>query len=651
MSSGYTPYLISELKTGISTYLSPWMRPADAFDPLVNAYVNRGAITKRNGFSQFGATLADAKPVMGIMRYVNESTGANQLLAATTQHLYLYNGTSAYTDITPAAGPFTGTIRNFFNYTNWQPTVTDKSTIYMTNNKDPVTAWNGSGLATIPTIPIDSTVTPETISTSLDVKVYKQRLLFIRPSLKTAGVTENQTIRWSSINNGNAAAGTINAKADVAGNGGELAAPTGDIIQCAEFIRDILVVFFTHSTWIFRYTGLESQPFRWDKVNDSRNVTAPYASVDYDEYCTAVGNTGFIACSGSNVERYDIPIIDYYETKISGKYYAQSFAQRYDNLNQTWMLYVSSNADPTKFPLVGGVAPGSDSALIYNYLEKSFATYTFGKPLTCLGTFYNNTDTTWADFPTLPWEDTDRTWDSYVSQIDAPILLAGDTTGHIYLMDDSDSVTDDGEIVVPDIVTTRWNPLIASGQKTQFGWIDIYYSAVSTNAPDPIAVTLYFYAGNSNDWASSRTLTLDAPIQSKSLTVATGTGGSAYSGTIVVTNPIIPGTLLISALTSSGIEDFNDDGAGILVGSLGDVGTINYNTGAWTLTLTVRTIALGQPITAKYNVNRSDAYNFKRVYINIIDEFLQMEIDPSLNSVMQFLGFILWVKPAGRLPQ
>jgi hypothetical protein len=42
-------------------------------------------------------------------------------------------------------------------------------------------------------------------------------------------------------------------------------------------------------------------------------------------------------------------------------------------------------------------------------------------------------------------------------------------------------------------------------------------------------------------------------------------------------------------------------------------------------------------------------FTFKRIYINLIGEFIQMEIDPDVDSYMQFLGFILWVSPAGRL--
>lgn len=546
MGSQLQAFLISEFKSGINTYLQPWIRPQDAFQPLINAYVYRGTINKRNGYTQFGSTLADGKPVMGIMRYIDETTGAISLVVATTVNLYLYDpGTNSFGAVTTPP-TFTGNITNFFNWTNWQASVGATSYLYFANNKDNIGTFDGTAyVALVPVIDGAG----QTITTCLDVQVYKQRLLSIRPTFSVDGI-QNQGIAWSAVQNDSL------WRQDIAGQGGFLAAPTGDIIQSAEFIRDVLVVFFTNSTWIFRYTGNDSAPFRWDKLNSSKTTSSPYASVTYDERCTSQGNTGFIACDGVNVQRYDIPIIDYYETNISEQYYGQSFSQRYDNLNQAWTLYVSNNRDPSQFPLVGGVAPGSDSALVYNFLENTWATYTWSRPLTCLGLFYAQSGATWAS-TTTAWEDLDQTWNSFTNQKSAPILLAGDTTGHIYYMDDGDAVTDNGTSIVPDIITTRWNPILQLGQKVQFAYIDIYYYVASVDPANPISVTLNFFVDNSDNVAASRTLTMDGPSQSE--------------------------------------------------------------------------------------------YAFKRIYLNLIGEFVQMEIDPSVDSFMQFVGFIIWARPAGRM--
>jgi len=539
------PFLISEFKTGINTYMQPWIRPADAFEPLVNAYIYRGTVNKRNGYVQYGNDVPDGNPIMGIMRYINETTGAISLVIATTVNLYLYDpGTGNYNAVTTPP-TFTGNITNFFNWTNWQASSGATSYLYFVNNKDNIGRFDGTAYTALVPV-IDGA--GQTITTALDVQVYKQRLLAIRPTFSTNGV-QNQGIAWSAVQNDSL------WKEDIAGQGGFLAAPTGDIIESAEFIRDVLVVFFTNSTWIFRFTGIDSAPFRWDKVNNSKSTNAPYASIAYDERCTSIGNTGLIACDGVNVQRYDVPIIDYYETNFSEEFYGQSFSQRYDNLNQAWTLYVSTNPNPV-FPKVGGVAPGSDSALVYNFLENTWATYKWSIPLTCLGLFYNQTGDTWASLNKSPeneWQNMQQTWNATQGQEAAPILLAGDTTGHVYQMDIG--LDDNGTEFDVDIVTTRWNPILKLGQKTQFCYIDIYYRIISSN----VSVTLDFYVDNStrSTPTTTRTLTLDGPV------------GSDYS--------------------------------------------------------------------------------FKRVYINLIGEFIQMEIDPDDEASIQFVGFIIWARPAGRL--
>ncbi len=202
--------------------------------------------------------------------------------------------------------------------------------------------------------------------------------------------------------------------------------------------------------------------------------------------------------------------------------------------------------------------------LIYNFLENNWATYTFPIPMTCMGLFYNQSGTIWANLQ-QSWENTPVPWNAYFNQSRAPILLMGDTTGHIWFMDNGNEVTDKEYVgddivdipIVPDIVSTRWNPAIELGQKIQFGYIDIYYYIASTDPNNPITVTLNFYMDNSENIAASRSLTLSGPSNSE--------------------------------------------------------------------------------------------YTIKRVYVNLIGQFIRMEIDPDVNAFMQFLGFILWVRPSGRL--
>jgi hypothetical protein len=541
----YKPYRIAEFKTGTYSYLQPWIRPADAFEPLTNAYIYRGTVNKRAGMSQFGNTLADNNPVMGIMQYIAQN-GTISLVVASTVNLYVYNPGANTFGLVGTHPTFTGNITQFFNWTNWQPTTASTPLLWMCNNKDRVTTYDGTN-ANQPTITIDGSGT--TITTALDVVVYKERLLLIRPTLSSGGI-QNQSIYWSAQFN------PANWLVDTAGNGGFSVAPTSDSIQSVEFIRDNLLVFFTNSTWLFKFTGNANDLFQWVKINDSKSTTAPYGSISYDERSTSVGATGLIASDGVNVQRYDIPIIEYYENNFSIEYIEQTFAQRYDNLNQGWMLYVSNE---TPFPLVGSVAPGSDSALVYNFVENTWSTYTFSFPMTCLGLFYRPQGTTWASL-TQAWEDTDMPWNAYSGQKDMPILLGGGTDGKVYFLDDQTQVEDNGHTITSDIVTTQWNPVIEAGQKMQFGYIDIYYYVASVDAANPIFFDINFYADDSNNVVATRRLTMDGPAGSE--------------------------------------------------------------------------------------------YYFKRIYLNLIGQFVKMEFiqdSTSLNSYFQLVGFIIWIKPAGRL--
>lgn len=548
MSSALTPSLISEFKTGINTYLQPWIRPYDAFSILQNAYIYRGSIIKRNGYTLFKALPSDTNPIMGIMQWVNASDGTNQLVVASKIKLYYWNGTDF---VAATASPtFTGSIANFFNWTNWLPDISVPSLLWLTNNKDKVTTYNGlTHTAAQPDLFVYEDHS-DYISTCLDVKVYKERMLYISPTLNTGGV-QPQSIYWSAQKN------PTNVVNDVEGNGGFSEAPTSDLIQSCEFVRDVLVVFFTHSTWLFRFTGLDNDPFIWQKLNVSKNTNSPYSSISYDERCTSFGSTGLIACDAVNVQRYDIPIVDYYENEIQQKYYPQVFSQRYDNLNQSWSLYVSR---ANTFPVIGGVAPGSDRALIYNFFENTWATYLFTIPLTCLGTFYVPTSPTWQSL-TNSWDSSDFPW-AYYKQETAITLLAGDTTGNVWYMDNGGVSTDNGTHIPIEVLGTQWNPSIQLGSKLQFVYIDIYYQIVSTDPSKPVKVRINFYNDNSDTYAISKIMTLDGNVQ----------GGKT----------------------------------------------------------------------------------FKRVYINLIGEFVQIEItqidlEPFFDSTVQFFGFILWTKDSGRL--
>jgi len=453
---------------------------------------------------------------------------------------------------------FTGTTANFFNATNWHDpiqVVGGSGSLYLTNNIDRITLFDGTKLSR-PPFPITNanniTFTND-ILFCLDIDVYKNSLIVQRPFLVGATNVSGQSFRWSAINN------PTNLVEDVSGNGGEASAPTQDFIASSEFLRDVLVVLFYNSTWLFRFTNNSFTPFRWDKVNNTKSTNAPYGTLPYDERVTAMGQKGLIACDGVNVQRYDLPIIDLF-AQINQKYFAQCFGIRFDTTNQSWMTFVNSK-NPAQTT--------SDQILVYNFLENSWAVYLL--PMSCFGTFQNQENITWASFAVgqayeSTWEDADMTWDYYNFLTIAPLLLGGGFDGIVYTMNqgvqDDDYNSQDSVSSLVDIpctiTSTRWNPFIQTGQKVQFGWVDFYYSV-----NEDCDLTVSFFTDNSgNPIAPSQTVTLSAD----------GTDGTAQSG-----------------------------------------------------------------------------FAMKRVYINAMGEFIQMQIESSSASGFQINGFILWCRAAGRL--
>lgn len=527
---------------------------------------------------------------------------------------------------------FTGDSSNFFNATNWiAPSyyATNPGILYMTNNADRITTFDGTSLARppFPVTAAHNTTFTNDIAHALDVDVYKNRFLVQLPTLVTPDVTvpPAQTIYWSAINS------PTNLISDVTGNGGFLSAPTDDRMQASEFLRDQLIVFFQNSTWTFRFTGSDFAPFRFDKINNSKSTNAPYGTISYDERVTSMGAKGLIACDGVNVQRYDTAIIDQF-LDINQNRFIQCYGLRFDTINQSWMLYPSAETNATL----------SDKVLVYNFIENTWATYDL--MLSCLGLYFITSDATWASFaPTgsnpLAWDQAEFTWNSYLLQELSPVLLGGATSGgFVYELDNGDS--------------------------------DERQTAIQEN-------------------------------------IAFGTGITSYSGTLTYF-PVVPGTFAPTDV----VETFTDNSNGTLTGSGGGTGTINYVTGAWTLTFAVAVVtgiaifanytaikpveidasvtstrwnpftAMGQKvqfgyIDVYYQINdectlditffidNSEApattrtltldgptnsdVAFKRIYINIVGEFLRMNIENDQTESFKIFGMVLWASASGRL--
>jgi len=131
--------------------------------------------------------------------------------------------------------------------------------------------------------------------------------------------------------------------------------------------------------------------------------------------------------------------------------------------------------------------------------------------------------------------------------------------------------------------------------------------SLSSNMANIVAGDLFkisldsaFYTIASVDGTSYR-CTLSSRYSNSLYTIAivneqidTGDGSKSYSGTLAHL-PSIPGTTAFA--DGSNIESFSDNGAGILTGSLGGTGIVNYETGVVSLEF-FKNVSIGSPIYA-----------------------------------------------------
>lgn len=389
-------------------------------------------------------------------------------------------GTSADFTISyqTSADYFSGTSADLVQFANWN----DK--LYMTNNTDKITTYDGSTLAREPLgitkANVDAYVND--IESALSLAVFKNRLLLIRP--KENGNVQGIRISYSKVNN------PTNFAYDIAGNGGYVDAPSGSWIMGASLFQDILICPFANGLFNFRYTASSTEPFRFESQSIDTNCYAPYAIQSFDSGVTFLGQKGYMQSTGAAVQRYDLNIPNYCTENIDLDYGAICYAKKFDAYNQMWTLYVSNGSEST-YP---------DKALVYNYLEKTWATFDF--PFTCLGISDVTADGIWDDCYEI-WDEMDTQWDYALYQAKAKFLAAGDTTGHVYKLFTSPS--DKGSTFNFNMSSVEWNPFIKQGKRINTPYIDIFY-----NANEGAEVTVDFFVDSSLTPAISRTFTLTA---------------------------------------------------------------------------------------------------------------------------------------------
>ena len=415
-------------------------------------------ITDNGNGALVGAQLDPAQP-----NFINYFTGEwvmNFLVGQEPQNTYFTDFFSCiYGDV------FTGDFKNFFSTVNYQ------NKLFFTNAIDGPFYYDGMCVKYLNTTlnPANTkTVYPYQLTKVLHVTVNRERLLLMAPYV--GNVPRLNSIYWSVV------ADPLNFT-----NNAVLEAPTSQSIQAFSFINSDLVVRFSASERIFRYTGDEFGPFRWDLTNVIWQCDAPYSAINYDSWFSSVGKTAIVGSDGVNVKRADEiipdftlnlrideqqPVLSIDQTSIG-----QCYGERFDDFKEGWLCYRNYDEDST-----GGIQP-SNSVLAFNYLDGTYAIYTF--PFSCLGTGRIIATDVWGNNFDL-WGEANYTWGSYSQSANALTNLAGDQNGIIYELGNGNSITEPDGTFIPclfEAITKDFNPFVEEGQLARFGYVDFLVSS------------------------------------------------------------------------------------------------------------------------------------------------------------------------------
>lgn len=283
------------------------------------------------------------------------------------------------------------------------------------------------------------TASPTYLTGGLLVLPYKDRLVVLNTleGADLAGTTRfPQRARWSQNGTpyyGNFPDGTSanidSWRSDLVGRGGFIDAPTSEVIVGAEFIKDTLIVFFERSTWQLVYTGNETLPFVWQKINTELGSESTFSVVPFDNGVIGIGNYGIISTNSVTVSRIDQKIPDeVFQIQNTSNGVKRVSGVRDYNAQLAYFSYpvrVDEDGEAATYTLTY-----PNQVLVFNYLDQSWAE--FDDCFTCFGYFQKFTDATWASL-VRPWNQQFTAWNSQVLQARYPDVIAGNQRGFVMI--------------------------------------------------------------------------------------------------------------------------------------------------------------------------------------------------------------------------
>lgn len=350
---------------------------------------------------------------------------------------------------------------------------------------------------------------------------------------------------------------------DLFGKGGANDAPTNQVIVAAEFIRDILVVYFENSTWRLRYVNNSQNPFVWERVNVEFGTRSTFSGIVFDKGLQVIGTRGIIISDGNDTIRFDEKIPDtVFDIRQANQGLQRVHGIRTYQSKLNYWTYPDSENTTGTFP---------DKVLVFNYDSKNWSF--FDDCFTCFG-YYNETS------PGYTWEQLTETWASYtsiswnsgISQQGYENVVAGNQQGYVFVLE-AGGATNGPSLSISNIAGMTFTS--ANNNMPDGNWIKLVGVTGTTSADGVSLNGRNFKVNNPNLNVNTFTLSEFSPIFPQN---ASGTNfayrveyrniypGSVQIniGALVFTDPAFDGHLVDESGTpSSGFIDY-DTGSIIL---------------------------------------------------------------------------------------
>ena len=344
----------------------------------------------------------------------------------------------------------TGDNTNFIWVENW------KEIAYITNDNNILQTYNGSNLSRH-YIDLDVEGGP-------DNDVTRVKFMFtIKSHLVIFELTERATAyrqraRWCEVND-----------PKTWKDANYVDAPTDEWIIAADFIGNVLIVWFERSVWSFDYTGDPDLPFVWDRIDSVEGCYAPMSLVSFSDEIFGVGPTRLVGTDGRETYGVDKKIPDFMLSWVQASV-GYSYGLVLEETAQALISYASNDAsahaDGNTYP---------DSAIVLNYEDNCFSTYEL--PIHCLGYSALESDQKWSDISEA-WSAIDYKWNEKSLQSGYPTTLMGSQDGKVYRLNDGND--DDGSAIAFRAVGGQWSPYVEDGKEADLGFIDFIVDVSAT---------------------------------------------------------------------------------------------------------------------------------------------------------------------------